>query len=177
MRKRVAVITDDIYLTKKIELTLFDECETVCLDAMPRTAFDTVIVDKDFTDTKGDISMSRSGDCDLAIPFTYEALRSAVLHRGAALKLVKGEECAILHGKKIKLTEVEYSLLSYLVNKGGFADKRELLKNVWCGITNEGIINVYIHYLREKLEASGEKIIICARGQGYKIDEKYLKEG
>ena len=38
-----------------------------------------------------------------------------------------------------------------------------------------GILNVYVHYLREKLEKRGEKIIISSRKSGYKIDEKYLK--
>ena len=38
-------------------------------------------------------------------------------------------------------------------------------------------MNVYIHYLREKLEADGEKIILSSRSHGYKIDEKYLTEG
>ena len=42
---------------------------------------------------------------------------------------------------------------------------------------DEGVLNVYVHYLREKLERGGEKIIISSRGLGYKIDEKYLQTG
>jgi DNA-binding response OmpR family regulator len=35
------------------------------------------------------------------------------------------------------------------------------------------VLNVYVHYLREKLE-DGKKIIISSRKLGYKIDERYL---
>ena len=41
---------------------------------------------------------------------------------------------------------------------------------------DEKTVNVYIHYLREKLESGGEKIIISSRNMGYKIDSKYLGE-
>ena len=36
------------------------------------------------------------------------------------------------------------------------------------------MINVYIHYLREKLELCGEKIIIASREAGYRIDKRFL---
>ena len=51
------------------------------------------------------------------------------------------------------------------------------MKTVWGDGADGGVLNVYIHYLREKLEAGGEKIILSSRKQGYKIVEKYLKNG
>ena len=35
-------------------------------------------------------------------------------------------------------------------------------------------MNVYVHYLREKLEYNGEKVIISSRKNGYKIDERFF---
>ena len=54
--------------------------------------------------------------------------------------------------------------------------REEILSTVWGGEADSGVINVYIHYLREKLEVCGEKIILSSRKCGYKIDEKYLGE-
>ena len=52
--------------------------------------------------------------------------------------------------------------------------KAEILRHVWGGDADDGIVNVYVHYLREKLEAGTEKIILSSRGNGYKINEKFL---
>ena len=59
---------------------------------------------------------------------------------------------------------------------GEFVSREEILSQVWNGDADCGIINVYIHYLREKIE-HGEKIILSSRKQGYCIDEKYLGGG
>ncbi len=176
MKKRIAVITDDFYLFQKIRLTLGEPYECVMREQVPKEVFDILIADIDYMNIACDLSVSRQSPCDLNIPFTYgELLEKLSPERSAALTLSAEGSCAILRGRKIKLTELEYSLLSYLIKKEGYADKGELLLNVFNGVSNEGIINVYIHYLREKLERDGEKIIICSRGNGYKIDEKYLK--
>ena len=37
-----------------------------------------------------------------------------------------------------------------------------------------GVVNVYVHYLREKLEKNGERIIISTRNLGYKINERMV---
>ena len=56
---------------------------------------------------------------------------------------------------------------------GEFVSREEILHSVWSGDADPGIINVYVHYLREKLE-DGEKIIVSSRKNGYKIDGRYL---
>jgi two-component system OmpR family response regulator len=88
--------------------------------------------------------------------------------------LTLGDKCAILKGERIPLTELEYSLLSILVGaKGEYVGREKLLLSVWGKDVAEGILNVYVHYLREKLEKGGEKIIVSSRKQGYKISERY----
>ena len=72
----------------------------------------------------------------------------------------------------VTLTEVEFRLFSALVSREGFISREELSQTVW-GEHESGLLNVYVHYLREKLEKNGERIIISSRREGYKIDEKF----
>ena len=77
---------------------------------------------------------------------------------------------------RIALTEMEYALLARLLAEEGRAvSQEELLRDVWQGEAGVGTVTVYIHYLRQKLEAEGERVLRIKRGCGYYIDEKYAK--
>jgi DNA-binding response OmpR family regulator len=73
--------------------------------------------------------------------------------------------------RTVELTAKEFDLLEYLISHPRQVVKREqILENVWgydfMGDSN--IIEVYIRYLRLKLEAQGEKRLIqTVRGVGY----------
>jgi len=73
--------------------------------------------------------------------------------------------------KKIELTKKEYDLLVYLIeNEGIVVSRDKLLNNVWgydyTGETN--IVDVYIRYLRSKIDDPFEKKLIhTVRGVGY----------
>lgn len=73
--------------------------------------------------------------------------------------------------EKIELTKKEYDLLVYLIqNEGIVVSRDKLLNNVWgydyTGETN--IVDVYIRYLRSKIDDPfEEKIIQTVRGVGY----------
>ena len=179
MKINVAVLTRDDYLYKKIELATlhYAICERV-MEGDSLAKYDFLIADVDGVKAPtGAIRASRREDCDLFIPFTFDELHRALSgKRQAPLQLDKEERTAYLYGEKIRLTEVEFSLLHTLFEAGGFVSREELLSKVWGDEATDGIINVYIHYLREKLEVRGEKIIISSRKMGYRIDEKYLKE-
>lgn len=83
---------------------------------------------------------------------------------------------AHIYGEAVKLTELEATLLSYLISRRGeCATNEELVRHLWGGQASAGAVNVYIHYLREKLELRGEKVILVRRGQGYYIEPKFLK--
>ena len=174
MKKAVAVITSDEFLYQKIYLILQPYADItrdsahagICLwdiDSFPAP-----------DDREGVILVGR-GSGDLKRPFSHDELIRRISGDGAALTI--GDRCAFLRGRHIRLTEVEFSLLSCLVNADGeFVSRDELIGAVWGPDFDGGVLNVYIHYLREKLEFNGEKIIISSRKNGYKIDEKYLKE-
>ena len=179
MKKIISVFTNDIFLFQKIKLDAETEAETRLAEA----EWDLCLFDIDTVKLpvpNGAITMSRVGGADMKIPFLLGSV-SALLHANGnepILTLDANSKCARLRGEKIKFTEVEFSLLSVLYEKGGeFATREEILKTVWGDGADSGIINVYIHYLREKLEAQGEKIIVSSRKCGYKIDEKYFGEG
>lgn len=117
------------------------------------------------------------GEGELPYPFTYRELGEALSgeRRKKVRLFIESERVARLDAKTIKLTEVEGRLLRLLVDGGGeFVSREELAKKVWGENADGGVLNVYIHYLREKLEAGGEKIILSSRKGGYRIDERFL---
>jgi DNA-binding response OmpR family regulator len=76
-------------------------------------------------------------------------------------------------GRQIALTAREFTLLSYLMANAGKAMSRtKLLANVWEYGFDPGtkIVDVYIRYLRGKIDIEGEKPLIrTIRGVGYSI--------
>ena len=89
------------------------------------------------------------------------------------LILDKNAHSVIYDGKSIELTNREFLLLEILLeNKSIVLSRDTLLEKVWgydyMGDTN--VVDVYIYYLRNKLDAvSPEKIIETVRGVGYII--------
>jgi two-component system response regulator MprA len=82
----------------------------------------------------------------------------------------------VLRGtREVVLTRTEYSLLLQLVRDAGrVIPKRELTERVWgydfAG--NLNVLEVYVGYLRDKLEAAGEtRLIQTQRGLGYILRE------
>lgn len=179
--KRVLAVSRDAFLLRKIELALLGIAEVISADCVTADAhFDLCLWD---VDTAGDVpsgteavTMSRASECDLAVPFEFSSLLRTVEAGGehAERQLVCRGRFAYLRGREIKLTELEAALLSLLLSAGGeFVSREEILRSVWRDDADPGIINVYVHYLREKLE-DGEKIILSSRKSGYKIDGRYI---
>lgn len=86
----------------------------------------------------------------------------------------------ILHTVKrsnsaIELTNKEFSLLEYLMrNKNRPVSKEQIIEHVWDFDADilPNNIEVYISYLREKIDKPfDKKLIQTVRGVGYKIDE------
>jgi DNA-binding response OmpR family regulator len=93
------------------------------------------------------------------------------LLRLADLSLDQRERRAWRGNRDLGLTAREYGLLLLLIEQQGVCvSRKEILEQVW-GLTETSeanIIEVYVSYLRRKLEANGEKRLIhTVRGQGY----------
>ncbi|MBQ8583404.1 MAG: winged helix-turn-helix transcriptional regulator [Clostridia bacterium] len=180
MARQIAVLTENGFLFQKIYLILRERGYSVVRESY---GADILLVDTDTHEPPDSalptITISRSADADLHMPFGEEGLFAALDSKlsGGSPALRLGKKCAYLRDTEIRLTEVEFSLLSELTAHSGYVSREELLDKVWGGDADGGVLNVYIHYLREKLELFGEKIIISSRKQGYKVDEKYLSSG
>jgi two-component system OmpR family response regulator len=75
-------------------------------------------------------------------------------------------------GREIALSAREYALLAYLVHHTGQTVTRELLaEHVWSDAEVESnVIDVYVRYLRQKIDAPFEKPLIhTVRGVGYTL--------
>jgi two-component system response regulator MprA len=74
-------------------------------------------------------------------------------------------------GRKIALTQKEYALLEYLLRHAGRAVTREQIsEQVWKQPfdPSTNIVDVYINYLRRKLESTGgPQLVHTVRGVGY----------
>jgi two-component system, OmpR family, response regulator TrcR len=75
-------------------------------------------------------------------------------------------------GKPISLTSTEFELLRFLMrNQGRALSRTEILDRVWnydfAGRTS--IVDLYISYLRKKIDAGSEPMIHTVRGVGYML--------
>ena len=181
---RIAVITENKFLFQKIKLAVKERAVAdMLLSADGILAYDLCLFD--FDSMGGTIPSITDGTLpktvimgkgqELSVPFTFTELLAAIDGKGErSADLVLGDKCAYLRGERIPLTDVELALIKTLYDAGGeFVSREELLMRVWDETVDPGVINVYVYYLRQKLE-HGEKIINTSRKLGYKIDKKYL---
>lgn len=117
-------------------------------------------------------SLPEDTENGLRRPFLLTALVEAAtlgeVRKG--LVLLPQESSVRLDGLRIRLTPLEYALLSRLAEENGRPVSRQVLyADVFGGHGDIGAVNVYIHYLRRKLEQDGRRLILARRGQGYAL--------
>ena len=176
----IGVLTEDDYLFRKTELILEGkaevrrvteprdarECEAVLFDGTepPREEFPAPVR-----------TMSYSEGADIRLPLPISGLEELLFPTASAILFHKGSRTVTVNNNTVRLTEIEHALLLLLARGGGeFVSREEISESVWGGRADSGLINLYVHYLREKLETGDERIILSSRKNGYKIDEKYL---
>jgi DNA-binding response OmpR family regulator len=120
-------------------------------------------------------------------PFAFMELSArvrALLRRGARtpdailrvedLELDRVERKVKRAGKAIQLTPKEFSLLEYLMrNAGARVTRSQIIENVWnlSFDTMTNVVDVYINYLRKKVDAQADvKLINTIRGVGYRLE-------
>jgi DNA-binding response OmpR family regulator len=131
--------------------------------------------------------LDSGADDYLTKPFAFAELQArirALLRKGLRnetrlqagdLVLDVAAHSAARSGKEIVLTMKEYSLLEYLVRNAGKVVTRTMIaEHVWeiDFDTSTNIIDVYINYLRNKIDSGYEKKLIhTIRGRGYMIKD------
>jgi two-component system, OmpR family, KDP operon response regulator KdpE len=79
-----------------------------------------------------------------------------------------------IRGQQVKLSPIEYKLLTCLIEaRGWLVTHEELLRKVWGSdyISDKNFIKLYIRYLRQKIEKdpSRPQLILTERGVGYRF--------
>ncbi|KAB8169828.1 response regulator [Streptomyces sp. 3MP-14] len=77
-------------------------------------------------------------------------------------------------GVPIRLTAKEFELLRYLMrNQRQVLTRAQILENVWSYDFGgrSGVVEIYISYLRKKIDSSGPPLIHTVRGVGYMIKQ------
>lgn len=121
----------------------------------------------------------------MAKPFSFKELVSRInarlrnmfpelsdVLRVGEFSIDDGAHEIIYKDRLLMLSPTEYNLLKYLVvNNGLVLSKRIILEKVWGYDFNgeENIVEVYVGYLRDKLQDKGHKVIRTVRGVGYKV--------
>ncbi|MBR7832907.1 response regulator transcription factor [Actinospica durhamensis] len=77
-------------------------------------------------------------------------------------------------GRWINLSPTEFKLLNYLMaNSGRVQSKAQILDHVWnydfAG--QQGIVESYVSFLRQKIEGEGPRLLHTVRGVGYVLRE------
>ncbi len=128
------------------------------------------------------------GDDYLVKPFSFEELDArirVILRRNAdsASSVLKVDDLELdmkgrrvsRGGVEISLSQKEYSILEYMMlNRDQVITRDRLIEHVWnfdySGESN--VIDVYIRYLRKKIDSEGRKPLIhTVRGIGYVLKE------
>ena len=181
-KRKICVITRNKILFQKIFLDISDEYECICAESASGVRADVFLCDIDTVSPELDsqITLSREKNADIALPFSLGEIKRALEGGGSAHTLTYNEYSrrVSVNGRGVELTEGEFSLfLSLARRRGEWVSRRTLNEEVWGRESDGTLLNVYIHYLREKLEGGGEKIIISSRKSGYKIDGRYFEGG
>ncbi len=76
--------------------------------------------------------------------------------------------------KSVELSSREFALLEYFVrHRGQVLSRQQILSAVWDYAFDPGsnVVDVYVRYLRRKLDRPGERSLICTvRGAGYRFE-------
>jgi DNA-binding response OmpR family regulator len=123
-------------------------------------------------------------DCMIK-PFSLDELRarcralmrrrreSNLVLRHSGLELNRVDHTVQRDGRPIMLTNKEFALLEFLLlHRGSCISRSTLLDRVWNaeGQSGTNVVDVYINYLRRKLNDNpAGSIIQTVRGQGYRI--------
>lgn len=128
--------------------------------------------------------LDHGADDYLTKPFSFDVLLARLrvmlrktvgvhdsVYRCGDLEIHEKEKEVFRNGDKIDLTPKEFMILTYMVrNQNVVLSREQILSGVWNddGELSSNVVDVYIRYLRRKLDNPYEfKMIRTVRGMGY----------
>ena len=145
------------------------------------------------TDDDKIIALSIGGDDYIEKPYSLGVILAkvkAVLKRykkpvdeiydDGHIKIDFNSRDVFIDNKEIKLTSLEYKLLSYLINNPNrLITKNELFDNVWNDkFVSDGTLNVHIRKIRELIEEdpNNPNYIITIWKEGYRFNKRWKRD-
>lgn len=158
----------------------------LCRELRVKTDIPILFISARTSDDDKIIALNIGGDDYVQKPYSLGVLLAkvkAVLKRygsNAKTKYSDGyltvnfeQKRVCVDGRAVKLTALEFKLLSYLIqNKNRVVSKSELFEKVWTDkFTGDGTLNVHVRKLREAIERNPNEpqYIETVWGDGYKF--------
>jgi two-component system OmpR family response regulator len=160
------------------------------LDALRRDGVDTPVIFLSARDTTDDKlrGLTGGGDDYVTKPFSLEEVVARIAtvlnrsqaagapaqtrHRYADLELDEDAHRVWRSGQPVALSPTEFRLLRYLlVNAGRVLSKAQILEHVWeyDFDGDASVVEVYMSYLRKKVDVVEPKLLHTVRGVGYTL--------
>ena len=158
----------------------------LCKELREKTEIPILFISARTSDDDQIIALSIGGDDYIQKPYSLGVLLAkvkAVKRRFGIDEIVEYSDGRIrvdfekrqvtVAGYEVKLTSLEFRLLSYLIkNENKVVTKQELFQEVWEDkFTGDGTLNVHIRKIREAIEEdpANPKYIVTVWGDGYKF--------
>ena len=158
----------------------------LCKELREKTEIPILFVSARTSDDDKIVALNIGGDDYVQKPYSLSVLLAKVKvvlkrygksekqqYSDGWLEVDFGARQVIAGGELVKLTSLEFKLLSYLIrNENRVISKQELFEEVWEDkVTGDGTLNVHIRKIREAIEREPgkPKYIITVWGDGYKF--------
>ncbi len=158
----------------------------LCKELREKTEIPILFISARTSDDDQIIALSIGGDDYIQKPYSLGVLMAKV--KAVKRRLGGGDTAGysderiqvdfdkrqvLVDGNEVKLTSLEFRLLSYLIkNENKVVTKQQLFQEVWEDkFTGDGTLNVHIRKIREAIEADpgNPRYIVTVWGDGYKF--------
>lgn len=159
----------------------------LCRELREKTEIPILFISARTSDDDKIIALNIGGDDYIQKPYSLSVLFAKVKvvlkrygqrtdfgYSDSRLKVDFNARQVLVEGNPVKLTSLEFKLLSYLIqNQHKTVSKQELFEKVWNDkFTGDGTLNVHIRKIREAIEREPGRpeYIVTVWGDGYKFN-------